>query len=184
MQLGDVTVNAKGAKMALLTCGGERFHYTTPEPTRAPFGPSNFDKDPSAPRQSLQLRATGETANFLRGLDEWAVEYICAHSERLFKKKLTLAQAQDMYHPTLCTVPGYEPLARCKINMPGSRGEAKYWTAAGETREPPSDWREADVRAHLHISHMWLMGASCGLVLNVCDLMVSEASRAFPFAAQ
>jgi hypothetical protein len=50
LTLGDVTVNAKGAKMALLMNGGERFHYSAPETTKAPFGPSCFDKDPSAPR--------------------------------------------------------------------------------------------------------------------------------------
>jgi hypothetical protein len=27
-----------------------------------------------------------------------------------------------------------------------------------------------------------MMGQSCGLVVNVCDLMVTEASRSFPFA--
>jgi hypothetical protein len=26
------------------------------------------------------------------------------------------------------------------------------------------------------------MGASCGIVVNVTDLLVAEASRAFPFA--
>ena len=99
LQLGEVTVNAKGAKLALLTNGGERFHYTTPSPLRAPLGgPSNFDKDKEAPRQNLELRCTKEVAAFFKGLDEWAVEHICAHSERLFKKSLTLAQVKDMYH--------------------------------------------------------------------------------------
>jgi hypothetical protein len=28
---------------------------------------------------------------FFAGLDAWAVDYICAHLERLFKKRLTLA---------------------------------------------------------------------------------------------
>ena len=81
LQLGEVTVNAKGAKLALLTNGGERFHYTTPSPLRAPFGgPSNFDKDKEAPRQNLELRCTEEVAAFFKGLDGWAVEYISAHS--------------------------------------------------------------------------------------------------------
>jgi hypothetical protein len=26
-----------------------------------------------------------------------------------------------------------------------------------------------------------MMGGSCGLVINVCDLLVTEASRSFPF---
>ena len=185
LQLGEVTVNAKGAKLALLTNGGERFHYTTPSPLRAPFGgPSNFDKDKEAPRQNLELRcAEEEVAAFFKGLDEWAVEYISAHSQRLFKKSLTLAQVKDMYHPCLRQAVGYDPLLRTKLNMPSARGECRYWTADQRPRGPPVEWREAELTAHLHISHLGLMGGSCGLVCNL-DLLVSEASRAFPFAVQ
>lgn len=186
LQLGEVTVNAKGAKLALLTSGGERFHYTTPSPLRAPFGgPSNFDKDKDAPRQNLELRCSDEAvAAFFKGLDEWAVEYICAHSQRLFKKNLSLQQVKEMYHPCLRQAVGYDPLLRTKINMPGARGECRYWTADQTPRGPPLDWKECELSAHLHISHLWLMGASCGLVCNCTDLLVSEASRAFPFAVQ
>jgi hypothetical protein len=79
LQLGDVTVNAKGACLSLLANAGERFHYTTP-PLRAPYGgPSNFDKDKEAPRQNLEMRCTAKVAEFFQGLDNWAVEYTCAH---------------------------------------------------------------------------------------------------------
>jgi hypothetical protein len=136
MAIGDVTVNAKGAKLALLTNGGERFHYTTPA-LRAPFGPSNFDKDREAPRQNLDLRCcTEEMTQFFQGLDDWAVEYICAHSERLFKKSLTVQQVRDAYHPCLKQAPNYDPLLRTKINMPGSRGECRYWTSDQVPRGP------------------------------------------------
>jgi hypothetical protein len=30
----------------------------------------------------------------------------------------------------------------------------------------------------VHMSHLWLMGSSCGIVVNVADLLVAEASRA------
>jgi hypothetical protein len=182
LALADVHVNPKGAKSCLLTNSGARFHYTTPESTRAPFGPSNFDKDPAATRQNLELRCTTSMAHFFRALDEWAVEYISAHSQRIWKKQLSLAQVRDMYHPTLRTTEGYEPLLRTKLNMPGVRGAVRFWTTDGQLRDAPADWRDADVKAHLHISHLWLMGGSCGLVVNCCDLMVSEGSRAFPFA--
>ena len=183
LHLGDVHTNAKGAKMAPLSAGGEKCLYTFPEPTKAPFGPSNFDKDASAARQNLEIRVTGEAASYFRGLDEWAVDYIAAHSERLFKKRLSLQQVRDAYTPCLRQAPGYEPLLRTKINMPNSRGACRYWTASGEEREAPVDWREADVKPHVHVSHLWLMGGSCGIVVNCCDLLVAEASRAFPFAS-
>jgi len=180
LALADVHINPKGAKTCLLTDNGARFYYTT-ESTRAPFGPSNFDKDPAAPRQNLELRCTTTMANFFRALDEWVIEYISAHSERIWKKPLTLQQVRDMYHPTMRTTEGYEPLLRAKLNMPGSRGAVRFWTPDGQMRDPPSDWRDADVKAHVHISHLWLMGGACGLVINCIDLLVQEGSCAFPF---
>ena len=103
--------------MAMLTNGAERCSYTFAEPTRCPFGPSNFDKDPAASRQNLDIRVSGGAAEFFEGLDDWAVDYLCAHSERLFKKSLSLAQVKDMYHPCLRKAPGYDPLLRTKYNQ-------------------------------------------------------------------
>ena len=124
----------------------------------------------------------GEAAAYFAGLDSWAVDYIAAHSERLFKKRLSLQQVRASYTPCLRQAPGYEPLLRCKINMPGSRGACRYWSAGGVEREAPVDWRDADVRPNVHLSHLWLMGGSCGVVCNVTDLLVTDSSRAFPFA--
>jgi hypothetical protein len=182
LALANVSVTAKGAKMAMLTDGAERCYYTFQSPTRCPFGPSNFDKDPSETRQNLDVRATGEAAAYFEGLDAWAVDYICAHSERLFKKVLTVAQVKDMYHPCLRRAPGYEPLLRTKYNVAGTRGACRFWTPGGEEREPPVDWRDAELTPHVHISHLWMMGSSCGLVVNTCDMLVTEASRSIPFA--
>jgi hypothetical protein len=185
LALANVSITAKGAKMALLTNGADshdRCNYIFSEPTRCPFGPSNFDKDPKATRLNLDIRVSGDAAFFFEGLDAWAIDYICAHSERLFKKSLSLAQVKDMYHPCIRKAPGYEPLLRTKFNAAGTRGACRFWTAGGEEREAPVDWREAEVTPHVHVSHLWMMGGSCGLVVNVCDLLVTEASRSFPFA--
>jgi hypothetical protein len=169
--------------MAPLTDAGERCFFTFAAATKAPLGPSNFDKDASAARQNLEVRVAGVAASYFRGLHDWAVDYICAHSERLFKNKLSLQQVRDAYHPCLRQAPGYEPLLRCKINMPNTRGGCRYCTAHGDEREAPVDRRDADVTPHVHVSHLWLMDGSCGIVVNVFDLLVAEASRSFPFAS-
>jgi hypothetical protein len=106
---------------------------------------------------------------------------ITAHSERLFKKKLSLAQVRDMYHPCLRRAPGYDPLLRTKYNAAGTRGACRFWTLAKEQRGPPTDRREAEVTPHVHISHLWMMGSSCGLVVNVTDMLVTEGACSFPF---
>jgi len=183
LSVGDIYVNPKGTKTCLLSNSGEKFFYTASAPTRTPFGPNNFDKDPAATRQSIEFRCnTQEMEAYFTSLDSWMVEYLAAHSERIFKKVLTLEQVRGMYHPTLRVQQGYAPLLRCKVNMPGSRNEVRFWTSDGKTRDAPQDWKDCDLRPHIHISHLWLMGQSCGLVLNVTDALVSEASRAFPFA--
>jgi hypothetical protein len=184
LSLANVSITAKGAKMAVLMNGADssdRCNYTFSGPTRCPFGPSNFDKDPKATRQNLDIRVSGDAAEFFEGLDAWAIDYICAHSERLFKKSLSLAQVKDAYIPCLRRAPGYEPLLRTKFNTVGTRGACRFWTPGGEEREAPVDWREAEVTPHVHVSHLWMMGGSCGLVVNVCDLLVTEVSRSFPF---
>jgi hypothetical protein len=70
LALANVSVTAKGAKMATLTDGADRCHFTFAEPTRCPFGPSNFDKDPGATRQNLDIRVSGEAAAYFDGLDD------------------------------------------------------------------------------------------------------------------
>jgi hypothetical protein len=154
LHLGDVHTNAKDTKMVPLTDAGERCFYTFPEATRCCFGPDKFDKDASAPRQNLQIRVSGEAAEYFRGLDDWAVDYISEHSERLVKEQLTVQQVRDAYHPTIRQTPGYEPLLRAKINMPNSCGACRCWTAGGESHEPPVDRRDADVTPQVHISHI------------------------------
>ena len=181
LYLGEVYTNPKGAKTCLLSHSGARFYYTAPEPTRSPFGPNNFDKDPAATRQNLELRCTKHMEEYFSAVDSWAIEYLTAHSERIFKKSLTLEQVRNMYHPTIRRQEGYAPLLRCKLNMPGTRGEVRFWTPDGKTRDAPADWKDSEIRPHIHVSHLWLMGQSCGLVLNVCDLVVTESSHAFPF---
>ena len=42
LALANVSVTAKGAKMAMLTNGVDRCNYTFAAPTSCPFGPSNF----------------------------------------------------------------------------------------------------------------------------------------------
>ena len=150
LALANVSVAAKRAKMALLTSGVDRYNYTFATPTSCPFGPSNFDKDPAATRQNLDIRVSGDAAEFFDGLDAWAVDYLCAHSERLFKKKLTLAQVKDMYHPCLRKAPGYDPLLRTKY-FPGQPGSLPVLD--GERRGEGAPGRLEGGRTHPAPAH-------------------------------
>ena len=67
----------------------------------APFGPSNFDRDPLATRQNLEFRIPPELEAYFDSVDKWMLEYLLANSERIFKKQLTASQVQDAYNTTL-----------------------------------------------------------------------------------
>jgi hypothetical protein len=181
--LADVHVNAKGAKTCQLSVDGRPMHRSSGGFCTAPFGPSNFEKDALATRQNLELRIPPELETYFDELDQWMLQYLEKHSERIFKRVLSPEQIRDAYHPTLKRQGDYPPLLRLKIDSEGRRA-CRYWNADQQKREAPEDWRGAELKVMFHISHLWIMGTSCGLVLNSTDLLVQESSTAFPFSAE
>jgi hypothetical protein len=181
LSLADVHVNAKGAKTCQLLDGTQRLLYTADAYCAVPFPPSNFEKDPAATRLNLELRCPPTLEAFFDGFDAWAVEYLTAHAERLFKRgPLTLEQVKESYHPTLRRKDDYPVLLRTKLDTAGRRA-CKFWTIDQQKREAPEEWRGTEVRPQLHISHLWVMGRECGLVVNVEALLVREESTVCPF---
>jgi hypothetical protein len=178
--LADVHVNAKGAKTCQLTSEGQAVNHAAAAFCSTPFGPSNFDKDPLATRLNLELRVAPTLEAWFTQVDEFMIGYLLAHSERIFKKQLTIEQVRESYHPALKRQGDYPPLLRTKLNTTG-RGACRFWTADQQKREAPEDWRSAEMRPVLHLSHLWIMGRECGLVINATDILVREGSCAFPF---
>ena len=97
--LADVNVNAKGAKTCQLTSDKGKVQQSADEFCTTPFGPSNFDKDPLATGQNLELRITSQLEAWFTQVDEWMVSYLFEHSERIFKKQLTLEQVREVLPP-------------------------------------------------------------------------------------
>jgi hypothetical protein len=181
--LADVHVNAKGAKTCQLAVDGRPLHRSSDGFCTAPFGgPSNFDKDVLATRQNLELRIPAALEAYLAEVDAWMLDYLLAHSERIFKKQLSVEQVRDAYHPMLKRQGDYPPLLRLKIDSDGRRA-CRFWSPDQQKRAAPLDWRGAELKAMFQISHLWIMGSSCGLVLNLTDLLVQESSSAFPWGA-
>jgi hypothetical protein len=181
--LADVNVNAKGAKTCQLQSENGKVQQSADDFCTAPFGPNNFDKDPLATRQNLELRVTPQLEAWFTQFDEWMVSYLLEHSERIFKKQLTMEQVRESYSPCLKRQGDYPPLLRTKINSTG-RQACRYWTVDQKKREAPEDWRMSEVRPMLHLSHLWIMGRQCGIVINTTDLLVRESSTAFPFPSE
>ncbi len=131
-QLADVHINAtRGAESAILTCKTGQVVFVASKACEAPFGATNFDRDVTAVRQNLELRGTKEQEAYFLEFDLWAVEYLSANSERLFKKQLTVAQVKETYHSPVKPSEKYDPLLRTKINTSGGWA-TRFWDTEGK----------------------------------------------------
>lgn len=182
--INDVVISPKGAKYAAITTNGTRPSYAHGEFVRAPFGPSNFDKDESAPRQTLEFRTDATMRQFFESLDAWAKSYILQHSESLFKKKLTAEQIEERYVSVLKQHPAHDALLKTKINMANSATPCRIWNEAGERVQLPTYWRHVECKPRIQISNLWIMSAQFGLVLQITDLLVREERHEFPWAEE
>jgi hypothetical protein len=177
-QLQDTQTSSRGAKTAtLLGCNGGKVMYSIGAggaPTSTPFGASTYNDEVST-RKTLDLRVDENEAEFFQALD------VCKNSERLFKKGLTPAQVQEHYRSPVATKEGYQPLVRTKINTSGPNA-VRCWDAQREVTELPEDLRGCQLLAHVHLSHLWIMGRDFGWVFTVHDLMIVEqVSQESPF---
>jgi hypothetical protein len=180
----DTQTSSRGAKSALLVKKDDgKVFFTLGDPsapTQAPFGASTYNDEESV-RKTLDLRLNEQEAQFFEELDAWAVEYITKHSERLFKKALTLDQVREHYRSPVSKKEGYQPLVRCKINTAGLSA-ARAWTVERQRIELPGDLRCCRLMAAVQLSHLWVMGRDFGWVLNVSDLQIlSEDAQECPF---
>ncbi len=173
-QLAEVHINAnKGAKSAMLTCKEGPVVFMATNASDVPFGANNFDRDVTAVRQNLELRVTKELEAFFDEFDVWAMEYLSANSERLFKKQLTVAQVKEQYHNPIKHSEKYDPLLRTKINTSGGRA-TRFWDTDGKILAYPENLKGARLIPRLHVSHLWIMGTSCGFAVNVTDVRLEE----------
>ncbi len=149
--------------------------------TVAPFGPSAFDRDSSAPRQNFEIRVTGSALQMFEDIDEWAEHYISQHSKRLFDK-----DAEQVSYRPLLSHRHAEPLLRTKISMPSAPWPTRIWSPDGALVPFPEGltWSEALIQAKVHISHLWVTDCQCGLVVNLKDLCYRGGAAVFPFAGK
>ena len=94
LQLADPVVSARGAKSCALSSNGSKLITTVgsrEDPLTTPFGASSFGDEVSN-RKTIEFRLPPEMLAYFHALDEWTVPYLAEHSERIFKKKMTIEQ--------------------------------------------------------------------------------------------
>ena len=185
-KIGEVLVNGKGAKSARVESYGQPTIFNLgdrEQPVISPFGAKSLG-DEVNPRLTIEFKLNENPEAHWNAFRKSAIAYLAEHSERLFKKKLTLEQVQDGYHPTVKrhVAEAYEPLLRCKIDTTGRR-EVSYWTPEGVRREAPTDWRRVRVIPQLEIPNLWSMSREMGWVIQCTALRIFEESVECPFAA-
>ena len=88
------------------------------------------------------------------------------HSERLFKKPLTVDQVRESYKPCISRKWTYPSNLRCKVNIGGSSA-VRCWSALDQRVAIPDDLRGYELLPRVHISHLWIMNRECGFVVKV-----------------
>ena len=184
----DAVISQRGAKSCAIEYtkpdpGADskiRFNIGSKEqPTRTPFGATTFDGQETA-QKTIEFNITEEEVESFRDVVEWLPEYLTANSELLFKKTMSRDQIAESLRSPVTQRGGYQPHLRCKIR-PSS---VRVWDANGKIRGGglPSDLRGYGVVPRIAIEKLWIMSRECGLVLQVCDLMILEPEeQACPF---
>ncbi len=179
LSLEDVVISKRGSKSCKLRCGDGELSHTTAAHLRVPFEPSTFDKDPAATRLSLAIECDEALEKYVGDIDAWLIKCLSDHSERIFKRVLSPEQVKANYNSCLKQVAGYPSTLKCKIDKQGRKGVC-CWAPTGEQLPLPDNWREFSVKPKLHFSHLWIVGAQYGLVVQMTDaeLVPRESSKA------
>ncbi len=182
-QLGEINISARGSKSAYVQNEFKMpvlLNLTQPqESLTTPFGATTYGDDEST-RKTIDFRLTPELKEYFARVDAWAVKYISEHSERLWKKKYTEAEIEGMYRPSVTQKGDYPPTVRCKINTAGARA-CRLWDS---TRQPIADFpdlKSAELRPRVTIKSVYFMAKTCGLIIDVLDLMVKTQAPECPF---
>ena len=181
--LAETAVSAKGQKSCLLTANHQPVRFQLGSGLRTRFGASTFDKIDVA-RRSLDFDLdNAETLAKLREIDDWALDYLTTHSERLLKKQLSRTEVENNYNP-LVKIYGSSHSCKTKINIRGSRS-ATFWSEKGEQiLDLPADgtWQDYAFTVHVSIPQLWIMAESFGLMLETTALLLSAPAAMNPFA--
>ena len=142
LALADRLVSSRGAKSCTLTANATKLIVTVGSRTEmltTPFGASSFGDEVSN-KKTIEFRLPPQWLPYFQALDDWAVPYLAEHSERLFKKTLSVEQVRDSYKPCVNQKGSYPATLRCKINV-GGGSAVRCWNGLDQRIPVPDDFR-------------------------------------------
>ena len=140
------------------------------QPVLRPFGATSFG-DEVNPRFTIEFKWDENQEAHWNAFDKWAVASLAEHSERLFKKTLTIEQVKEAYKSPVTRKEGYQPHLRCKMNTQGEKAR-RAWNTNNDRIELPH-LRIVSCVPRITLSHLWIMSRDCGFVLSVNDITAS-----------
>ena len=131
---------------------------------------SQLDPEAKAPQQVKVTYFGGHCPLYDACYDEdkWALEYLQAHSLRLFQRSLSAAQVKAIYRPLIDRGEPKLPSMHAWID----RRTAFYEFFSGKTGRPDLG-RESVVTISFEIPHMWIADTedACGLKIDIVEVV-------------
>ena len=169
LTIRDVFTTRNGAKIASIMDGDGDLVFQPKEYLRMPFEPSAFDKS-ERERLNLMFETTTPILEAFERLDEWLIQYIAEHSERILKKRFSLDQVRANYSSCIrMSEKGYPATLKTKLDLGTGKHAVFCWDDDGNQVDTPKSWCQCLIRPRLHVTHLWMMGNACGPVVRLTD---------------
>ena len=131
-----------------------------------PFAPSVFQGTGQEPRQGILLNITQEIFDAFAAIEEF-----CRQPDQ-----------QALWNSSIKPADKYGATLKAKINLGGDR-VAKFYSAANEPCEAPSQWKNLRCNAVLHVKGVYLQRQGVGLIVDITHLQYTEAAAGSKFDA-
>ena len=160
-----------------------QIRFASPEqPLHAIFGASAYD--PTQTRLNLDLNVPAYLGDFMEKVDKWALETLLKESPRFFKRQVSKEELHLMYQSCLKKHSKddkiYPDTVRCKINTTGAK-QLRVWDFNHEARSHHADYKFCDLVPMVTVKSFWFSTNTCGIVLEINDLMCREQVSSCPF---
>ena len=178
IQLGDLTINAKGGKYVPLRRNSGPPVWQSAEWQKIIWHPAAFN-DPSATRVGLCLEPDEASKAQLQEIEQHLVRALTALSlsePKVFGKFLTETDVKDRFQSCLKTSPRGGSYLKLKMDW----GRVRMWGPTQEELAEPGNFAGRECRVRCELRQIWLMSNQCGLLLEVTDLQLKTYEAAGP----
>ena len=176
IQLGDLTINAKGGKYVPLRRNGGPPVWQSAEWQKIIWHPAAFN-DPSAMRVGLCLEPDEASKAQLQEIEQHLVRALTAlylSEPKVFGKFLTETDVKDRFQSCLKTSPRGGSYLKLKMDW------GRVRMSNQEELADPGNLAGRECRVRCELRQIWLTSNQCGLLLEVTDLQLKTYEAAGP----